>query len=131
MLSNKDLGINQKHARYRIQRLIKLGEWVESREQVLRLAANSMHRLYWDYLDDKDSYSEYMQQMDAPIDILNEMQIELQRLQMDMIDIDEFKGKVVMTHRFACKEHRESVFVEDFPHEQQQTIKLPAVINEP
>ena len=27
---------SMKHARYRIQRLIKLGEWVESREQVLR-----------------------------------------------------------------------------------------------
>ena len=127
MSSKKDLGINKKHARYRIQRLIKLGEWVESREQVLRLAANSMHRVYWDYLDDSSEHSDYMCQMDAPIDILNEMQMELRRLQMDMPDLDKFNGKIVMTHRHACINHREDVFVDEFPHEQQQNIALPAL----
>ena len=37
-----------------------------------------------------------------------------------MPDFNEFIGKVVMTHRYACKDHRTDVFLEDFPHEQQQ-----------
>ena len=119
----------QKAKRYRVQRLIKLGEWVESRESVFRLVANTLWENFDKYMEDDDAYCEYMSNQMEAVDILNDLQIELRRVATDnMPSFDKFNGKVVMTHRFACKDHRTDVFLEDFPHEQQQTIELPAAV---
>lgn len=130
--SNTDLDIKvQKAKRFRVQRLIKLGEWVESRQSVFRLVANTLSDNYERYMDDDEAYCEYMCNQMESVDILNDMQIELSNvLRDDMPNFDKFNGKVVMTHRYACKNHRTDVFLEDFPHQQQQTIQLPAVKDE-
>lgn len=130
--SNTDLDIKvQKAKRFRVQRLIKLGEWVESRQSVFRLVANTLSDNYNRYMDDDEAYCEYMCNQMESVDILNDMQIELSNvLRDDMPNFDKFNGKVVMTHRYACKNHRTDVFLEDFPHQQQQTIQLPAVKDE-
>ena len=126
-VSNKVL----KAKRYRVQRLIKLGEWLEQRESVFRLVANTLYENFDRYMEDDDAYCEYMSNQMEAVDILNDLQIELRNVVSDeMPDFNEFNGKVVMTHRYACKDHRTDVFLEDLPHEQQQTIKLPATINE-
>ncbi len=82
-------------------------------------------------MEDDDAYCEYMSNQMEAVDILNDLQIELRNVVSDdMPDFSEFNGKVVMTHRYACKHHRTDVFLEDFPHEQQQTIQLPAAVDE-
>ena len=130
--SNTNVSIKvQKAKRFRVQRLIKLGEWVESRQSIFRLVANSLWENFDKYMEDDDAYCEYMSNQMEAVDILNDMQIELRRVTADdMPNYDEYNGKVVMTHRYACKDHRTDVFLEDFPHAQQQTIELPAVTDE-
>ena len=130
--SNTNVSIKvQKAKRFRVQRLIKLGEWVESRQSIFRLVANSLWENFDKYMEDDDAYCEYMSNQMEAVDILNDLQIELRNVVSDdMPNFDEFNGKVVMTHRYACKHHRTDVFLEDFPHEQQQTIELPAVVDE-
>ena len=114
----------QKAKRWRVQRLIKLGEWVESRESVLRLAANSLFDQFDRYMDDEDAFCHYTSNMMEAIQILNDMQMELRVVQSDeMPEFEQFNGKVVLIHRNACKHHREEVLFEDLPHEQQQTLE--------
>ena len=129
---NAELDIKvQKAKRFRVQRLIKLGEWVESRQSIFRLVANTLWENFDQYMEDDDAFCEYMSNQMEAVDILNDLQIELRNVVSDdMPSFNEFNGKVVMTHRYACKDHRTDVFLEDFPHEQQQTIQLPAVVNE-
>lgn len=134
MSSNNNTDLDQrvqKAKRFRVQRLIKLGEWVESRESIFRLVATTLWENFDKYMEDDEAFSEYMSNQMEAVDILNDLQIELRRVATDnMPDFDKFNGKVVMTHRYACKDHRTDVFLEDFPHEQQQTIQLPAVVDE-
>ena len=130
--NNAELNIKvQKAKRFRVQRLIKLGEWVESRESIFRLVATTLYENFDQYMEDDDTFCDYMSNQMEAVDILNDLQIELRRVATDnMPDFDKFNGKVVMTHRYACKDHRTDVFLEDFPHEQQQTIQLTAVADE-
>ena len=130
--NNAELDIKvQKAKRFRVQRLIKLGEWVESRESIFRLVATTLYENFDQYMEDDDTFCDYMSNQMEAVDILNDLQIELRRVATDnMPDFDKFNGKVVMTHRYACKDHRTDVFLEDFPHEQQQTIQLTAVADE-
>jgi|TARA_R100000482_G_C5003639_1_gene92620 hypothetical protein len=114
----------QKAKRWRVQRLIKLGEWVESRQSALRLAANSLFDQFDQYMNDEDAFCRYTSNMMEAIEIINDMQMELRVIQTDeMPDFKEFNGKVVLIHRNACKHHREEVLFEDLPHEQQQTLE--------
>tara|TARA_Y100000004_G_C8610511_1_gene284462 strand:+ start:39 stop:464 length:426 start_codon:yes stop_codon:yes gene_type:complete len=121
----------QKAKRFRVQRLIKLGEWVESRQSILRLVAHTLWENFDKYMEDDDAYCEYMSNQMEAVDILNDLQIELRNVVSDdMPDFNEFNGKVVMTHRYACKDHRTDVFLEDFPHEQQQDTPKKATKKE-
>ena len=131
MSSNNKSEINKKHIRYRMQRLIKLGEWVEKRESILRLASNSLHSTFCDYMDDDNAYCMYTSNMEDPIDILNDLQLELRRLTLDeMPSYKEFNGKVVLTHRYACKEHKEKVLLEDLTQDELDVKTLVAVNGE-
>ena len=73
MSSNNDNTITARRIqiakRYRVQRLIKLGEWVESRESIIRLASNSLFETFDNYMNDDDAYSAQTNMMEA-IDIL-------------------------------------------------------------
>ena len=124
MSSNNDNTITARRIqvakRWRVQRLIKLGEWVESRESIIRLVSHSLFEKFDDYMNDDDAFCQYTSDMMEAIDILNDLQIELRNIRDEMPDHSKFEGEVVLTHRYACKDHEKEVFLETLPHEQQQ-----------
>jgi hypothetical protein len=124
MSSNNDNTITARRIqlakRWRVQRLIKLGEWVESRESIIRLASTSLFETFDKYMEDDDAFCSYTSDMMEAIDIMNDIQVELRQIHEGMPEHSKFQGEVVLTHRYACKDHKKEVFLEALPHEQQQ-----------
>ena len=105
-----------------MQRLIKLCEWVDSREEYYQTRSSSLFYTFGTYMNDDDAYCEYTCEMMEAIDLLNDLQIELRNIRDEMLEHCKFEGSVGLSHRYACKDHKE-VFLETAPTNSSKTLR--------
>lgn len=73
------------NSQVRIQKLIKLGEWIEQKENVFKLAATVLYKEWINYIEDNEEYCEYFQALEDVVNIFDDMKHELKHLQIEPV----------------------------------------------
>lgn len=101
----------QTHIRYRAQRLIRMGEWLERNKDILITCFDAIDDAHTQMIDCEANYEDCLEytsmKMMSPIKASQELMVELRHLLMCR---DVKRGTdLTMINRFGCEEHRETI----------------------
>ena len=98
------------HYTFRAQHLIRMGEWLERNENLIRLISFDLSNAFSGWIEDPEDGSGYMQGLQTSVEALNDLQLELRRLKEDR-SASKVDGSLSIIHRYACLPHRETVLI--------------------
>ena len=96
---------------YRAQRMIRLGEWLDSHEYMIKAIYEIINRSVGDYLDGDQLESPYMHEIITANFALMEVLDSYETVKREFGQITDFieKGVVTTYHPHACKEHKHTI----------------------
>ena len=100
----------ERHFTFRAQHLIRMGEWLERNENLIRLISYDLSNTFSAWIEDPEDGSCHMQGLQTSVEALNDLQLELRRLKEDRSTL-KADGSLSILHRHACLSHRETVLI--------------------
>ena len=100
----------ERHFTFRAQHLIRMGEWLERNENLLRLISYDLSNTFSAWVEDPEDGSPHMQALQTSVEALNDLQLELRCLKEDR-SASKADGSLSLVNRYAFSAYRETVLI--------------------